>query len=90
MSTWAVFQDFIGRHYNPLARQVKFLTDADRRNFEGYITAKVIFNILNTVPGFKWVYIRELNKFLDKTDKDSGSGMVPPVPDKKGSDIIRI
>lgn len=76
---WAIFQEFVQTKYNPLARQVKELTDVDRRNFEAYITAKVTLEVLK--KGRTWkervralfgysvfdeIYKRELNLFLDK------------------------
>ncbi len=91
---WAIFQEFLQEKYNPLARQVKALTDLDRRNFEAYVAAKVALEMLKKgrtwrerfraligKPVFEEIFEREIGLFMDKVFK-SPEKPVPAAPEQ--------
>ena len=93
---WAIFQEFLQNNYNPLAKQVKALTEVDRRNFEGYVAAKVALEMLRKgrtwrerfraligKPVFEEIFEREINLFMDKVFQ-SPEKPVPPPPAQSG------
>ena len=66
------FSRFLDEEYHPLKQAVG--TDLDRlaktiqmneeRNFGTFIVSKVLMRILHMIPGFKWLYQRELDALI--------------------------